>query len=150
MIAVLSNITDVSLAENTDTFFEKAAMGGSVTLIGLLVVFSGLVSLIFITWLYPKVSEKIIGFAQKIKNRKKTDNARISPAISANDAQPTGNSKESAQSEDNTVIAAITAAVALSIGAPAGGIVIKSIRRTKTNIPVWGADGRCQQILKRF
>lgn len=150
MIAVLSNITDVSLADKTATIFEKAAMGGSVTLIGLLIVFTGLISLILITWLYPKISERIIGFTQKIKNRKKTDKARISPAVSANDAQPMGNSKEAVQSEDNAVIAAITAAVALSIGASANGIVIKSIRRTKTNIPVWSADGRCQQILKRF
>lgn len=151
MFAVLSNITDASLAETPATLLEKAATGGSVILIGLSIVFLGLISLIFITWLYPKISEKIIGFGHKIKNRKKTDNVRVSPAISANDAQPKQSSGAVTQFEKtDAVIAAITAAVALSIGTSTNGIVIKSIKRTKTNIPAWSADGRFEQILNRF
>jgi uncharacterized protein YwlG (UPF0340 family) len=48
--------------------------------------------------------------------------------------------------EDPAVVAAITAAVAVAIGRPAEGIIIKSLQRTQSNISAWGSNGREEQI----
>ncbi|MFA5675071.1 MAG: OadG family protein [Christensenellales bacterium] len=138
MIAALSSITDAPPKVIPDTFFEKAIMGGSVTVLGLLIVFTGLVALIFITWLYPKISEKAILFFQRIKDRKKTGGTRASSDVPVSGARSNQYCKTA---ENDALIAAITAAVALSVGAPSGGIVIKSIKRAKTNITAWSATG---------
>ena len=51
---------------------------------------------------------------------------------------------------DPAVIAAIMAAVAASMGTSSNGILIKSIRRTKSTLPVWGFTGKIEQVTNRF
>ena len=51
---------------------------------------------------------------------------------------------------DPAVIAVIMAAVAASMGTSSNGILIKSIRRTKSNLPVWGFTGKIEQVTNRF
>jgi hypothetical protein len=48
------------------------------------------------------------------------------------------------------LIAAIAAAVASYMGTSANGIVIRSLRRSKPNIPKWGMAGRENQIYHQF
>lgn len=51
---------------------------------------------------------------------------------------------------DPAVIAAIMAAVAASMSTSANGILIKSIRRSKPTLPVWGFTGKIEQVTNRY
>ena len=51
---------------------------------------------------------------------------------------------------DDALIAVITAAVAMSLGKPSNGIVIKSIRRAGQSAPAWGVRGRIEQVFNRL
>ncbi len=139
MFAVLSSVASNA---TEGTFLEKAALGANVTVIGLIITFVALIALIFITLVYPKVTEKAISFAQIFKKNKKkiaADNKNNNQNIDAKPAE-----------ENFAEIAAIAAAVYCTVGTASNGIVIKSIKRTKTNIPVWSANGRSRQLLERL
>ncbi len=79
--------------------------------------------------------------------RKKKNTAQVLQG--QNDSAVTLESDQSLMSDD-TLIAVITAAVALSLGTSSNGIVIKSIRRTGQIAPVWGVRGRIEQVFNRL
>ena len=141
----------VTTAENTGTVLEKLGLGASVTVMGLAIVFLGLISLIIITVLYPKITKALITRSsarkEKVKKAKKPEAAvAMRKAVSMSDAK----SSEAKPAEDDALIAVITAAIAASLGTSSNGVVIKSIERTGQNVPSWGARGRIEQVYNRF
>ena len=52
--------------------------------------------------------------------------------------------------EDAALIAVIAGAVAVMMGTSANGIVIRSLRRSRTVTPQWGIAGRIQNINHEF
>ncbi len=137
-------------AENTGTVLEKLGLGGSVAVMGLAVVFLGLISLIIITVVYPKITRALISRPSARKEAKKVEKKEsavaIRKAVSVSDAKPS----DAKLAEDDALIAVITAAIAASLGTSANGVVVKSIERTGQNVPSWGARGRIEQVYNRF
>ena len=54
----------------TMTVWERLGLGGSVTVLGIAIVFVGLVLLILITWLYPKIAKALISWSAGVKERR--------------------------------------------------------------------------------
>ncbi len=152
---LLSEITMNQASADATGAGEDFALGLGVTALGLAVVFSGLVLLIFITYLYPKLLKALL-------SKKKADKkaGRVQPGqktVIATAAVGQAQSIKSISSPDivdeetdAALVAVITAAVASSLGKPTNGIMIKSLRRSGTNIPAWGTNGRIEQITNRL
>lgn len=134
-------------------------LGGSVTLLGILVVFLALTALILITMLYPKITNALL---KKSAARKAARAERKAAKLAAKEAVVIGDKdvnvaamapkqevKESAI-DNQELIAVITAAIAASMGTSSNGITIKSLRRSRTNAPAWGREGRNEQVYNRF
>jgi sodium pump decarboxylase gamma subunit len=134
----------VATAENTGTFMDKLGLGGSVAVMGLAIVFLGLISLIVITVVYPKITKALLAKSGKAK---KADNVKQEkPIVAEKKAAPV----TAEPAEDDALIAVITAAIAASLGTSANGVVVKSIERSGQNVPSWGARGRIEQVYNRF
>ncbi len=134
-------------AENTGTALDKLSLGGSVAVMGLAIVFLGLISLIVITVVYPKITKALLAKSGKAKT-KRADSAKPEKPVVAE--KKTASVAAVAPAEDDVLIAVITAAIAASLGTSANGLVIKSIERTGQNVPAWGARGRIEQVYNRF
>lgn len=118
---------------------DLLGFGGKVTLLGVCIVFLALVALIFITWLYPVIIKALMN--GKGKDAKKVI-AQPEVAISANASKD--------NMADDELIAVITAAIAASLGTSSNGIVIKSLKRSTTQLSSWGRESRNEQIYNRF
>lgn len=138
---------------------DSLGLGGSVTLLGVLVVFLALVALIIITMLYPKIATALINKSTAMKAARAEKKAvklaaKKADGISVSDANvPAMTSKEEAEEstmDNQELIAVITAAIAASMGTSSNGIMIKSLRRSRTNAPAWGREGRNEQVYNRF
>ncbi len=140
-------------ASDTGTWLDQLALGGGVMVLGLAVVFLGLISLIIITVLYPKITRALIS---KSSARKENAAAKKQAKVQDKKKETVVANKASApaaapKSESNDeLLAVITAAIAASLGTSANGVVIKSIERTGQNVPAWGARGRIEQVYNRF
>ena len=114
---------------------DKLMFGLSVAAIGMLVVFTGLVILIFCI----KAITKLAGAGSKKPEKKKESVAPVAaPAVPA--AAPDGISAD--------VIAAITAAIAAVWQGPSG-FVVRHVKRV-SNAPAWNRAGREEQTYSRF
>jgi glutaconyl-CoA/methylmalonyl-CoA decarboxylase subunit delta len=152
---MLNNVIKIA-SEQTDTMTTRQALsfGGSVTLLGVAIVFAALVCLIILTILYPKIAKFIIGKSTAIKDNKAAKKAaklarKETVNVAANQTKTISESK-SENIDDNALIAVITAAIAASLGTSSNGITIKSLRRSGANIPSWGLEGRNEQVYNRF
>jgi Na+-transporting methylmalonyl-CoA/oxaloacetate decarboxylase gamma subunit len=140
-------------------FGEAMGLGGSVTLIGVLIVFLGLVCLIFITWLYPKIALPLIAKStarkaarKEKKAAKKAAKAKAKETVIATPTEKPIETKSvtTESADDPALVAVITAAIAASLGTSSNGIVIKSLRRTSANATLWGREARSEQVYNRF
>lgn len=114
---------------------DKLMFGLSVAAIGMLVVFTGLVILIFCI----KAITKLAGAGSKKPEKKKESVAPVAaPAVPA--AAPECISAD--------VIAAITAAIAAVWQGPSG-FVVRHVKRV-SNAPAWNRAGREEQTYSRF
>ena len=135
---------------------EAWNLGGSVTALGVAVVFVALVLLIVLTMLYPKLFGWLLPRTAVIKakmadkkaarqlarlQRKEAAKATI---IAVDKARETSIIAE--PSSDSALIAVITAAIAASLGTSSNGIRIKSLRRSSVSTPAWGREGRYEQF----
>jgi len=137
---------------------EAWKLGGSVTALGILVVFVALVLLIVLTflypkffgWLLPKTAAKKLKMADKRAARKlvraqaKAAKKATIIAVTHSDQQAASAAKSPA--DDSALIAAITTAIAASMGTSSNGIRIRSLRRSNVNTPAWGQEGRYEQF----
>jgi Na+-transporting methylmalonyl-CoA/oxaloacetate decarboxylase gamma subunit len=145
----------VATTEPARTVLENLGLGGSVALLGMTIVFLGLVSLIIITLVYPKIANALIAKSSvrkakaaekkqaKAKDKKKAEKAVLVQKVPVPAAAV-------ATENDDVLIAVITAAIAASLGTSSNGVVIKSIERTGQNVPAWGARGRIEQVYNRL
>ena len=112
----------VSTAENTGTVLEKLGLGASVTVMGLAIVFLGLISLIIITVVYPKITRALISRSSARKEKAKIDDTKPKkPVAVQKTAAPAVVVKPA---EDDALIAVITGAIAASLGTSANGVVV--------------------------
>ena len=136
-------------------FGEAMSLGWSVTLIGVLIVFAALVCLIFITWLYPKISLALLAKSTVFKAERLVKKSAKQAAKTAGDSKPKETSvqrlpaKENA-TDDPEIIAVITAAIAAAMGTSSNGIIIKSLRRSSANVSSWSREARNEQVYNRF
>jgi sodium pump decarboxylase gamma subunit len=136
-------------AENTGTALDKLGLGASVAVMGLAIVFLGLISLIVIMVIYPKIAKALINRSSARKGNAAAKKAeKIEKPVTVQKTAATAAPVTAA--EDDALIAVITAAIAASLGTSANGVVIKSIERSGQNVPSWGARGRIEQVYNRF
>lgn len=155
----LSEAAATAVAETHDAGAD-ALLGLGVFGLGLGIVFVGLISLIFITWLYPRILKAILP-SEETKERKaarkaerllanKQEKAKAVVAESAVVQASTVAEAFDSEDADPALIAVITAAVAASLGTSTNGIVIKSLRRARPSLPAWGSSARIEQITNRL
>ena len=141
-------------------FGDAMGLGGSTTVIGVLIVFLGLVCLIIITWLYPKIALPLIGKSTAWKAARKEKKAakkaakaeakRAIVTVASIEKAADTKATETKSADDPALIAVITAAIAASLGTSSNGIVIKSLRRTSAGTTPWGREAKSEQVYNRF
>ena len=115
---------------------EALAMGGQTTVIGLAIVFAVLIILMIVLSLFKVIFDK----------KPKTQAA---PAASPAQAAPV--EEETADDTDEEeLIAVLTAAVAASLNTSTYNLRIKSYRRTDNKMPAWNKAGVTETINNRF
>ncbi len=142
-------------------FGEALGLGGSVALMGVSIVFLGLVFLIIITMIYPKIINWLLPKTTSLKEKRKAKKAekqllkaekkaakktgvQEQPApVQAAASASEGKAAEAAAA-DSALIAVLTAAVAASLGTSSNGVRIRSFRRSGT--PAWGKEGKYEQF----
>ena len=109
-----------------------------VMLIGMLIVFVGLVILIFLIRLLVKLTEG---------RRKAAEPVAVTtlPSVSAPPAVQAAEPEE----DDGALVAAITAAISCMLGEENGAFTVRRIRRVN-NAPAWQRAGREEQIASHF
>ena len=115
---------------------EALAMGGQTTVIGLAIVFAVLIILMIVLSLFKAI------FYKKPKTQ-------AAPAAAPAQAAPV--EKETADDTDEEeLIAVLTAAVAASLNTSTYNLRIKSYRRTDNKMPAWNKAGVTETINNRF
>lgn len=118
---------------------DKLIFGLLVTVIGVLVVFFGLVVLIGLI--------KLMEIATSGMGRKKAPKAAPAPAPASAPA-PVAEAAPAPEQNDDALIAVITAAVAAMME-DNSGFVVRRVRRI-SNTPAWSRSGREEQVYSRF
>ena len=150
--------SDAAAATSDLTTGQALSLGGSVTLVGVLIVFAALVCLIVITWVYPKISLPLIKWtsakkavmAEKKAARQAARAATKAGVAQAPAAAASADTAAPPPQDDPVLIAVITAAIAASMGTPGNGITIRALKRTRLLTPAWGQEGRNEQVYNRF
>ncbi len=124
-------------------WLDALSVGGQVTGIGMLIVFSVLIILMFVL-----VAMKYVFAPKEAKTEK------IAPAQQpkAKTQQPKAKAKlpAVAAEEDEELIAVLTAAIAASLNTSTYNLNIKSFRRVGNNSPAWNKAGLNETINSRF
>ncbi len=114
---------------------EAMSQGLQVTGLGLLIVFSVLVILMIVLYLF-----KVIFYRDPAKTAKKAPVQEVAPVAEA--------AKDDVDEEE--LIAVLTAAVAASLNTSTYNLQIKSYRRVNNNTPAWNKAGVTETINNRF
>ncbi|MCC8170165.1 MAG: OadG family protein [Oscillospiraceae bacterium] len=117
---------------------EALATGGQTTVIGLAIVFSVLVVLMIVLYLF-----KVIFY--KDPNKKKMADTKQEPAPTIETAPAV-----TEETDEEELIAVLTAAVAASLNTSTYNLRIKSYRRTDNKMPAWNRAGVTETINNRF
>ena len=115
---------------------DQLKFGGGVFLFGFSIVFVGLIVLL------AYISLQSLFFT---KGKKKAKKSETKAAV-----KPSNDFISQVNTDENEVIAAISAAVAMYLGTSAGNVVIKSYRRIGANTPAWRQAGRRGSIFNKF
>lgn len=136
-------------------------LGWKVSVMGVAIVFLALVCLIILTIVYPKVFGWILPRSRARLDRRaerraerKLARANSKAAVKLSDEAVAAETKvapvvsEDTQrsTDDQELVAVISAAVAASLGTSSNGIRIRSIKRSGSNTPAWGRRGRTEQF----
>ena len=117
-----------------ENWLDSLSIGGQTTVIGLAIVFTVLVVLMFVL----KIMEKI--FAPKTEKKAEV----VTPVSVVKQAEPV------AAEDDEEIIAVLTAAIAASLNTSTYNLRIKSFRRVVNNSPAWNKAGLNETINSRF
>lgn len=112
--------------------------------LGVGTVFVALVGLIYVIELINKIIN-IGDNNKKDHSQKTTDDTETLHKAIVTESDP-----EVANRDDNEIIAVITAAIAASLNRSTHDIIVKSIRRTPSNSPIWNRASRNEQITGRL
>ncbi len=111
---------------------DALSVGGQVTLIGLIIVFSVLIILMCVLVIMRVIFTK---------NDKKPEIVKAEPAAEETAVQ---------EEDDEELIAVLTAAVAASLNTSTYNLRIKSFKRVGNNAPAWNKAGLNETINSRF
>lgn len=115
---------------------DNLLFGLGVTAVGMLVVFFGLIVLIGLIKIMTMLSQ----------SKKPKEKEAVAPAPVA--APAPVETEAAAPTQDDVLIAVISAAVAAAIGEETG-FVVRRVRRI-SNAPAWQRAGRDEQVYSRF
>lgn len=133
------NYSEALLTGNGLTLGEALSMGGQTTAIGLGIVFGVLVVLMLVLVLF-----KVIFYKDPSKQKK--ENAANQTAA----AQVMHLQETKAETDEEELIAILTAAVAASLNTSTYNLQIKSYRRVDDRRPSWNKAGLRETISNRF
>lgn len=119
---------------------DTLIFGLTVALIGMAIVFAGLVVLIGLV----KLLVLATGNIGKPKQEKKAAEPAPAPV-----AAPVAEAAAPAAGTDDELIAVITAAIAAMMDGDNSGFVVRRVRRV-SNTPAWSKSGREEQVYSRF
>ena len=117
---------------------EALAMGGETTVIGLGIVFGVLVILMIVLILM-----KVIFYKDPSKQKKAEAPAPVTETAPAAEVK-------AAETDEDELIAVLTAAIASSLNTSTYNLRIKSYRRTDNKAPAWNKAGLTETINNRF
>ncbi len=123
------------------TVTESLLEGLKVTAVGLAIVFSVLIILMFVLTLMKYV------FAREPKSKQP---AQTADTHSDNTPAPSAATAETDDVNEDELIAVLTAAVAASLNTSTYNLHIKSYRRVNNTAPVWNQAGLRDTIDSRF
>lgn len=115
---------------------DNLLFGLGVTAVGMLVVFFGLIVLIGLIKIMTMLSQ----------SKKPKEKEAVAPAPVA--APAPAEAEAAAPTQDDVLIAVISAAVAAAMGEETG-FVVRRVRRI-SNAPAWQRAGRDEQVYSRF
>lgn len=115
---------------------EALAMGGETTLLGLAIVFAVLIILMLVLMLF-----KVVFYKDPSKQTVSVDTAES--------VEPAAEIMENTTDEEE-LVAVLTAAVAASLNTSTYNLRIKSYRRTDNKMPAWNKAGVTETINNRF
>lgn len=115
---------------------EALAMGGETTLLGLAIVFAVLIILMLVLMLF-----KVVFYKAPSKQTVSADTAKS--------VEPAAEIIENTTDEEE-LVAVLTAAVAASLNTSTYNLRIKSYRRTDNKMPAWNKAGVTETINNRF
>ena len=120
---------------------DKLVIGLSTTAIGMLVVFFGLVILIFCIWVMGKITSK--------KKRPRSEKLPVTVPARAAVPEPPVPAAEAEEEADDALIAVLTAAIACVWEDRDKGFVVRRIRRFPAQ-PSWQTAARDEQMYNRM
>ena len=127
------NISDALLTGKGVTLSDAFSFGGLTAVLGMAIVFSVLVVLMIVLYLF-----KVIFYKQPKKLE-----------VTATPVQETAAEPEN-EMDDDELIAVLTAAVAASLNTSTYNLNIKSYRRIDNTRPAWNREGLRETINNRF
>ena len=119
--------------------FDTLGEGLLVTLIGICIVFLGLVVLIVLISLINRLTG---GFSKKTKEVPPAPPIRQEPSVPVVPDEP-------APVPEEELLAVIAAAIAMITAEEGSGFVVRRVRRI-SNAPVWNKAGREEQVYSRY
>ena len=142
----------------------QLSLGGSTTLLGLIVVFAVLFILIGMIWVLSKICAKV-GKSNEARTAKKAAKAAAKKAAAAEVQQAPAEQQTEAPKParapeaeavggiSGETVAAITAAVAIMMDVPVSGVKLRSVRKLASRSErhtAWGRAGRSEQLNSWF
>jgi Na+-transporting methylmalonyl-CoA/oxaloacetate decarboxylase gamma subunit len=131
------------------SFGERFIISLYVTMLGMGITFTALVSIWGITVLMSKV-------IVTIENRSKVA-AALTTSVSGAAPEPVAQASATVSAgtapsteEDENLIAVLTAAIAASLNTSMHNIVVRNIRTVPDQAPIWTRVGRTEQMSSRF
>lgn len=122
---------------------EVVTQSCKVSLLGLGVVFIGLISLIIVVEIISKLVNN--------DNKNKTSNQSLDLVNNLKKNELNVNTRNfESQKENEELISVISAAIAAVFNCSTHNIIVKSIRRIPTNTPAWNRVSREEQISTRL
>lgn len=117
------------------TIGEALSTGGETTVIGLAIVFSVLIILMIVLMLFKVIFYRV---------------PKPQSTVSVQKTEPEETVLEVQETDEDELIAVLTAAVAASLNTSTYNLQIKSYRRVDNKIPAWNKAGLNETINNRF
>jgi sodium pump decarboxylase gamma subunit len=130
IVDLLATFSDPSTIKSL-TASQRLMAGLVTTLLGMGITFVALVVLLFITSLFDKLSA--------LEKTQSESPQRTAPTAKKKDIKPEPKS-------DEELVAAITAAIAITLNTPANDIIVRNIRKIEDSTPAWSKAGIAEQM----